>query len=189
MKDASVVEVFQPRYDLPEIIANFWVRQCVPCLPNVSEGLQRQGMMSLPSIPNTVPECQRFQNVQKSTTEPRTSPFYCRALRKYRCCPGPRNDGRTSLRACERGFCGARFHSLSVGRKINAIVNNHNSSGVMDLLLWRRGREGGREDVKTMICDIQLVRCTLSLWWGLDTLLCGITFTAYILLLARSVIS
>lgn len=30
---------------------------------------------------------------------------------------------------------------------------------------------------------------TLSLWCGLDTLLCGITFTAYILLLERSVIS
>lgn len=30
---------------------------------------------------------------------------------------------------------------------------------------------------------------TLSRWWGLDTRLCGITFTAYILLLERSVIS
>lgn len=38
-----------------------------------------------------------------------------------------------------------------------------------------------------MIINRSLI--TLSLWCGLDTLLCGITFTAYILLLERSVIS
>lgn len=50
--------------------------------------------------------------------QPHSSPFYCRAQGKYRCCLGLRNDGRTSPHVCDVGFCEVRFHLLSVGRVI-----------------------------------------------------------------------
>lgn len=42
MQDASVVQVLETRYDLSEVIPHLGLCQCVPGLPNVCEGLERQ---------------------------------------------------------------------------------------------------------------------------------------------------
>lgn len=62
----------------------------------------------------------------------------------------------------------------------------------LDLIydLWEKHKErslDGRWQTYTAATRRRVF--TFSLWCGFETLLCGITLTAYILLLARSVIS
>jgi len=40
MEDVFVVEVFERRYDLSEVVTNFWICQCMSCFPNVCKRLK-----------------------------------------------------------------------------------------------------------------------------------------------------
>lgn len=40
MEDAFVVEVFERRYDLSEVVTYFWIGQCMSRFPNVCQRLK-----------------------------------------------------------------------------------------------------------------------------------------------------
>lgn len=55
MEDSFVMEVFEARYDLPEVVTYFRICQGVSCFPNMCQGLQqRKHMVNLIFSPDAV---------------------------------------------------------------------------------------------------------------------------------------
>lgn len=195
MQDAFAVKVLQAWYDLSQVIPHFWLGECVSGLPNVCQWLQRQSKEQThqPHIyqgGNNAAAGYTPQSHKKKKKRHRRLwdeftfkthankhytilPSCCKAQGICKYCLGLQSDERISPHACVTGFCAARSHLWSVGEKGKDIPSHS------ELISWRL-LEKRKHTHQT---------CTFSLWCGLDTLLCGITFTAYILLLEMSVIS
>lgn len=115
MKDVFIMEVFEARDDLSEVVPHFRVSQSMPRLPDVCQWLQQTTAEQ-----NEVSEVRaRWYQMSDGFTDVLygagwcSLPFCCRARGRCRCCPGPQNDVRTWPRACAGGSCAARFRSWS----------------------------------------------------------------------------
>lgn len=51
MQDASLVQVFESRKDLSQVVAHLWLQQGVPGLPDVGQRLRR-ATVSVPGLPS-----------------------------------------------------------------------------------------------------------------------------------------